>query len=66
MKVELIQGRERRTVEVKESAKVREVLKKGGVNLETVLVRRGREIVTEEEEVREGDVLELIRVISGG
>ncbi len=66
MKVRLLYDRKEKVVEVEKGARVKDVLEKAGVNLETVIVKRGKEIVTEEEEVSSGDVIEAIRVISGG
>ncbi|MBN2043198.1 MAG: MoaD/ThiS family protein [Candidatus Aenigmarchaeota archaeon] len=45
---------------------VNDLLKEMKVNPETVLVKRGKEIITEDEKIRENDEIELIRIISGG
>jgi len=45
---------------------VRDVLEKLDINLETVLVRVNGSIESEEHELKEGDEVEIIRVISGG
>ncbi|NOZ59592.1 MAG: MoaD/ThiS family protein [Euryarchaeota archaeon] len=66
MKVKVVLGREERVVEVAEGATVAEVLRALGVNREEVVVRLRDAIVTEEEALRDGDTIELIRVISGG
>lgn len=57
------QGRE---VELAGRRRVRELLVELGVIPETVLVIRGRELLTQDEVVREDDVVELRPVISGG
>ncbi|MGH7268196.1 MAG: thiamine biosynthesis protein ThiS [Candidatus Rokuibacteriota bacterium] len=57
------QGRE---VELAGRRRVRELLTELGVIPETVLVIRGRELLTIDEVVREDDVVELRPVISGG
>ena len=57
------QGRE---VELKGRRRVRELLAELGVLPETVLVIRGRDLLTVDEVVGEDDVLELRPVISGG
>jgi sulfur carrier protein len=57
------QGRE---VELAGRRRVRELLQELGVLPETVLVIRGRELLTADEVVREEDVIELRPVISGG
>jgi sulfur carrier protein len=57
------QGRE---VELSGRRRVREVLAELGVLPETVLVIRGRDLLTIDEVVAEDDVVELRPVISGG
>jgi sulfur carrier protein len=57
------QGRE---VELTGRRRVRELLAELGVLPETVLVIRGRELLTVDEVVAENDVVELRPVISGG
>jgi sulfur carrier protein len=57
------QGRE---VELKGRRRVRELLAELGVLPETVLVIRGRDLLTIDEVVAEEDVVELRPVISGG
>ncbi len=57
------QGRE---VELTGRRRVRELLAELGVLPETVLVIRGRDLLTVDEVVAENDVVELRPVISGG
>jgi sulfur carrier protein len=57
------QGRE---VELRGRRRVRELLAELGVLPETVLVIRGRDLLTVDEVVGDEDVLELRPVISGG
>jgi sulfur carrier protein len=57
------QGRE---VELKGRRRVRELLAELGVLPETVLVIRGRDLLTIDEVVAEDDEVELRPVISGG
>jgi sulfur carrier protein len=57
------QGRE---VEISGRRRVRELLVELGVLPETVLVIRGRDLLTIDEVVTEDDVVELRPVISGG
>lgn len=66
MKVKVILGKEEREVDVEEGATVAEVLKALGINREEVVAKLGDAIVTEEEPLKEGSEIELIRVISGG
>lgn len=49
-----------------EGASVLDLLKKEGINPETVLVKKNSEIVTEDTEIKDGDVIKTITVISGG
>jgi sulfur carrier protein len=55
-----------REVDVAGSRKVREVLAELSIDPETVLVIRDRSLLTREDKVEEGDVLEIRPVISGG
>jgi sulfur carrier protein len=57
------QGKE---VELSGRRRVKELLAEMGLLPETVLVIRGRELLTIDEVVREDDVIELRPVISGG
>ena len=57
------QGRE---VELAGRRRVKDLLMELGVLSETVLVIRGRDLLTIDEVVREDDVIELRPVISGG
>jgi len=66
VKVVLIPENSEREREIPEGSKVLDVLKKLGLSRETHVVKLNGEIVVEEESVREGDVLEIIRVVSGG
>lgn len=60
-----IQGRKHK-VELPEKARAIDAVKKLGINPETVLVKRGKEIVTDDETLGNNDELELIKVVSGG
>ncbi|WP_456474757.1 MoaD/ThiS family protein [Candidatus Pyrohabitans sp.] len=66
MKVTVIIGKEAREVEVSPNATAGGVLKALGINREEVIIKLGDEIITEEERLSEGSVIEVIRVISGG
>lgn len=55
-----------REVELAGGRKVREVLAELGINPDTVLVIRERDLLTREDRVAEGDVVEVRPVISGG
>ncbi|MCK4335304.1 MAG: MoaD/ThiS family protein [Candidatus Aenigmarchaeota archaeon] len=66
MKVAVQLGNKRRNVEVPEKSKVRDVIREVKVNPETVIVRRGDDILLETDIVSKSDRLEFIRIISGG
>jgi sulfur carrier protein len=66
MKVKVIIGKEEREAEVSPGATAAEVLKALGINREEVIIKLRDEIITEEETLAEGSVIEVIRVISGG
>ena len=55
-----------REIEVPGDRKVREVLSELGIDADTVLVIRERELLTRDERVFGDDVLEIRPVISGG
>ncbi len=66
MKVVVQLGNKKRNVEVPEKSKVRDVIREVKVNPETVIVRRGDDILLETDIVSKSDRLEFIRIISGG
>ena len=57
---------ENRTRSLKFDGRVSELLKKLGINSETVLVSANDELVTEEDELKDDDEVKLLSVISGG
>jgi sulfur carrier protein ThiS len=52
--------------EVNPGMTIRIALQKIGVDSETVLATRAGELVTDDEILKEGDIIKLIAVISGG
>lgn len=66
MKINLRLRDRERSVEMKGKPTVSDVLEKLEINTETVIVKRGKDILLEEDEVLENEKLELIRIISGG
>ncbi|GCC11580.1 sulfur carrier protein ThiS [archaeon] len=66
MKIKLLYDRGEKIIEVDKDAKVREILVRAGINTETVIVKKDGNIITEEEELKTGDVIEAVRIISGG
>ncbi len=66
MKIKLLYDRGEKIIEVDKDVKVREILVRAGINTETVIVKKDGNIITEEEELKTGDVIEAVRIISGG
>jgi sulfur carrier protein ThiS len=60
-----LQGRKHR-LELRAKAKAIDAVKKLGVNPETVLVKRKKEIITDDETLENNDELEIIKIVSGG
>jgi sulfur carrier protein len=56
----------RREVQVTGGRRVKDILRELDVIPETVLVIRGDELITADQTVRDGDILELRPVMSGG
>jgi sulfur carrier protein ThiS len=52
--------------EVPANITVRDAIKKGGLNPETVLATRAGRLITEDVHLQAGDVVKLVAVISGG
>ncbi len=59
-------GREVKEIELEDNSKVIDLLKKLGYSREEVVVLKNREVVIEEEVLKDGDFIEIIRAISGG
>jgi sulfur carrier protein len=55
-----------REVEMEEGATVQDLLNRLGYDRESVLVRRGRRLVVEEERLSDGEEMEVLRVVTGG
>lgn len=66
IKAKLIPGGKTKTLELKRGAVAEEVVRLLGMNRETVVVRRGGNPIPECEPLANGDLLEIITVISGG
>ncbi|KXB04281.1 hypothetical protein AKJ48_03195 [candidate division MSBL1 archaeon SCGC-AAA261O19] len=64
--VRRIGSQESQKYELSEGARIIDLLEKTEFNTETVVVRQNGKIVPEEEQLEDGDELELIPVVSGG
>lgn len=58
--------KEQKTKEIEFYGTVRELLAELDINLETVLITRNNEIITENENVENSDDIKIISVVSGG
>ena len=66
MKVKvLFQGKEY-MVELKDEASVADALKAANVSIQSVIPRMNGSVVTDEDVVKEGDVIDALRIVSGG
>lgn len=66
IKVTVIYRQKESIVEFDHKLMVKEALLQIGYSTETHLVVRNGEMVTEDERLRDGDVIKLVAVISGG
>ena len=66
VKVVLIPGNSEKTLELPDGSRIIDLLGKLGLNREMHVVKLNGEIVVEEERLKDGDVVEVIRVVSGG
>ncbi len=66
IKVKIIDTDQEWLVEAENGAKIRDVLEKLDLNPEEYIVSRNGEVVSEDEEVGEGDLIILYPVVSGG
>ena len=64
--VRIVPGGEERVLEIKGRVTVRRVLNKMGLSPDEYVVTRNGDVVVEDEEVADGDLLEVYRVASGG
>jgi len=55
-----------KVIEVKEGARVRDVVKLAGMSIEGVIVMKGNNVVLDEEVVKDGDELRIIKIVSSG
>ena len=59
-------GQRTRRLKVDPGTTIAELLRRVGQNRETVVVRLNGRIVAEEERLKEGDLVEVIPVVTGG
>lgn len=66
MKFTLIIGDEKEYKDLSDGITIKNILEGMDFPLETVVVKKNGQIVIEEEEISEGDIIEIIKVIYGG
>lgn len=66
MKIKVKLDNKELKVEVSSGSTINELLEKLSINRESVIVRRNREICTEEEKLKPDDTVEIIRAVTGG
>ena len=64
MTIKLINKKDIKDIEISEL--IADILKKEEIPIETVVVKLNGDTVTEDEKVKNGDELEIIKVIYGG
>jgi len=66
MKIHVTFMEKKKQVEIPEKSKVIDLIRKLKISPETVITKRGSEILLEDETVKNNDKIELVRIISGG
>ncbi|MGZ4856754.1 MAG: MoaD/ThiS family protein [Methanobacteriaceae archaeon] len=66
MEVTVIIGEDEKKMDLQDNKSIKDLLRMLEIPVETVVVKKNQCIVIEEEQVEEGDILEIIRVIYGG
>lgn len=66
MKIKVIISEEKEIKEISEGNTIKDLLKILEIPSETVVVKRNEFIVIDEEIIKEGDTIEIIKVIYGG
>lgn len=66
MEVTVIYEKTELKKEISQNTTIKEVLNSMDISSQTVVVKRNNEIVMDEENLEDGDVIEIIRVIYGG
>jgi sulfur carrier protein len=66
MRIKLVLDGKERTMKARGGTAVTHLLRDLGINRETVLIRKNGDICVDEEKIKEGDEIEIIKAISGG
>ncbi len=66
MTIKLINKNDVKEIEFEENLQIETILKNEEIPIESVVVKLNKETVTEDEIVKDGDEIEVIKVIYGG
>ena len=66
MTIKLINKNDEKEIAFEENLKIEDIIKKEEIQIESVVVKLNKETVTEDEIVKDGDEIEVIKVIYGG
>ena len=66
MTIKLINKNDEKEIAFEVNLKIEDILKKEEIPIESVVVKLNKETVTEDEIVKDGDEIEVIKVIYGG
>lgn len=66
MKVTVTFQGKKSVVEVPQKAKVADALGAAGVSVQSVIPRRSGVVITDEDQVNDGDTIDALRIVSGG
>jgi len=66
MEVTIVVSGEEKDINLVKGETVSDVLKKAEINPETVIVKKNKTIIPDDEEVKDGDTLYVLKVVSGG
>ena len=55
-----------KTLELKFEGNTKELLKKLKINIETVIITRNNELISEDEKLKNNDSIKILSVVSGG
>jgi sulfur carrier protein len=66
VRIDVVYEGKKKSVMLRKDARIDDLLEKLEINRETVLVRLNSKVCVEEEALREGDEVEIVKAISGG
>jgi len=66
MKITVVMKGKKKVIKIGDKSKVIDVIKKIKLNPETVIVKRGQEILLETDDLKPNDKIEFIKIVSGG